>query len=75
MKLQYSSKYKLITRFLSVPFVFALMLITHNLFVLHRIWSFILRGGEFINYDDKNEPATILEIYKELKENRNEKTN
>jgi len=69
-KLQYTSNYRLIKRFISVPFILALLLITHNLFVLHRTWCFILRGGEYINYDAPDETESILEIYKELKEQR-----
>jgi hypothetical protein len=70
MKLQYTSKYRLIKRFLSVPFIFALLFITHTLFAFHRTWAFILRGGEYINYDAPDETESILEIYKELKEQR-----
>jgi len=70
MKLQYTSKMTLIKRFLSAPFILCLLIITHNIFVIQRWFSFLLRGGEYINYDDKDERVSILEIYKELKELR-----
>jgi hypothetical protein len=65
--MQYSSKFRLIKRFLSVPFVFGLLLVTHNLFVLRRTYHFILRGGEFINYDNENDNKSIQNIFEELK--------
>jgi hypothetical protein len=65
--MKYTSKYKLVKRLLSAPFVLGLLLVTHNLFVLVRWYNFIIRGGEFINYDNKNDFKTIQDIFEELK--------
>jgi hypothetical protein len=55
---------------LALPFVFALILIAHNLFVLKRTYHFLLYGGEYINFEE-NENQNVLEIYNMLKEIKN----
>lgn len=57
-------------RMLALPFVFALILIAHNLFVLKRTYHFLLYGGEYINFEE-NENQNVLEIYNMLKEIKN----
>lgn len=53
-------------RIIVSPFVFMLLFITHNLFVLRRFWHFLKFGGEYVNFEE-NEKATIQDIYNELK--------
>jgi hypothetical protein len=67
MGVKYTSKYRLIKRILSAPFVLGMLLVTHNLFVLVRVYNFITRGGEFINYDNKGDFKAIQDIFEELK--------
>ncbi len=64
---KYTSKYRLIKRILSAPFVFGILLVSHNLFVIARLYNFITRGGEFINYDNKSDFKAIQDIFEELK--------
>lgn len=66
-KISYSNWYRLVKRILSFPFVFGLLIIAHALFVLVRSFHFLLRGGEYINYDQKNDPKSIEDIYQLLK--------
>ena len=53
-------------RIIVSPFIFAILFITHNLFVLRRFWHFLKFGGEYINFEE-NEKATIRDILIELK--------
>ena len=59
---------KIFKRLLTTPFVFGLILISHNWEVLRRIFYFIKYGGEFINYR-KNDSKTVLDLYNILKIN------
>jgi hypothetical protein len=65
--MKYTSKYRLLKRILVAPFVLGILLVTHNLFVLSRIYHFLTRGGEFINYDNKGDFKAIQDIFEELK--------
>jgi hypothetical protein len=65
--MKYTSKIRLIKRLLSAPFILGLLLVTHNLFVFVRWYHFIVRGGEFINYDNKGDFKAIQDIFEELK--------
>jgi ABC-type dipeptide/oligopeptide/nickel transport system ATPase component len=67
------NKRNFLIRIISLPFVFAIILIAHNLFVLKRTCHFIMFGGEYINFEE-NERENIQEIFKmlkEIKENQN----
>lgn len=66
------NKMRFVHRLIAFPFVFAIIFIAHNLFVLKRTWHYILYGGEYINFEE-NERINMLEIYnmlKEIKENQ-----
>ena len=63
------NKRRIIQRLIALPFVFSIMLIAHNMFVLKRMWYYILYGGEYVNFEE-NERDSVLEIYKMLKEIR-----
>lgn len=39
------------TRILAFPFVFALVFIAHNSFVIKRMWHFLRYGGEYVNFE------------------------
>lgn len=67
-KITYSNWYRLTKRIISFPFVLGLLIMAHGLFVIVRTFSFLIRGGEFINYDNKNDPKSIQNIYELLKE-------
>ncbi len=56
-----------IIRIISSPFILGLVLITHISFAFKRTFDFIRYGGEFSNYD-KNERATIQDVYEKLKQ-------
>jgi hypothetical protein len=60
----------LFLRLLASPFVFALVFIKFNYSIIERTISFIIHGGEWINYD-KDKP-TIKDIFEELKKQRND---
>lgn len=60
------NKRNIVLRLLVSPFVFALLFIAHNLFVIKRFYHFLKFGGEYINFE-QNEKATIQDIYNELK--------
>ena len=65
---------KFALRLITWPFVFALMFIFHNLFVLKRTYHFLKYGGEYINFE-QDERATIQGIFnmlKEIREKQNE---
>ena len=61
------NKRKFGLRLITFPFVFALIFISHNLFVLKRTYHFLKYGGEYINFE-QNEKATIQGIFEMLKE-------
>lgn len=63
------NKRNFLLRLIVFPFVFALMLITHTVFVLKRTYHFLRYGGEYINCEE-NERETILGIFNMLKEMR-----
>lgn len=57
------------------PFVFGIIFIAHNFFVLKRTYHFLKYGGEYVNFE-KNESENIvgiLKMLKEMKEERGEK--
>ncbi len=58
---------KFALRLITCPFVFALIFISHNLFVLKRTYHFLKYGGEYINFE-QDERATIQGIFEMLKE-------
>lgn len=62
----------LIRRFIALPFVFAIILLAHMAFVLHRTWHFLLYGGEYVNFErpERETIAGIFEMLKEIKENQ-----
>ncbi len=65
---------KFTLRLITCPFVFALIFISHNLFVLKRTYHFLKYGGEYINFE-QDERATIqgiFEMLKEIREKQNE---
>jgi len=66
------NKHRLVIRLISLPFVFCLLLITHNVFVVKRTFHFIMYGGEYINFEE-NERHSILDIYNMLKELKDKK--
>ena len=65
-KMKFSTPYKLMLRIISLPFIFGILFVTHNLFVLKRVYMFFLYGGEFIQYS-KDEAKTIKDVYDTLK--------
>jgi len=60
------NKRNFIPRIIVSPFILAILLISHNLFVIKRFWHFLKFGGEYINFE-QNERATIQDIYDQLK--------
>jgi len=66
------NKRNFIVRIIAFPFVFALIFIAHNIFVIKRTFHFLKYGGEYVNFEE-NEKPTILEIYKMLKEMKEER--
>ena len=67
------NKHKIILRLLVSPIILLLLIITY-LFSAIKRWVLFLRwGGEWINYD-KNDRATIDDIYQELKSKGNKFT-
>ncbi len=68
------NKRKFGLRLITFPFVFALIFIAHNLFVLKRTYHFLKYGGEYINFE-QNEKATVNDLFnmlKEIREKQNE---
>lgn len=59
-------------RLIVAPFVFALIFIAHNFFVLQRTYHFLKYGGEYLNFEE-NERETISGIFNMLKEMRENK--
>lgn len=57
---------KVFKRIIVSPFVFGLLLTTHIFFVFKRTWGFLKYGGEWIDYNKKNEVKTIKDIYNKL---------
>lgn len=57
----------LILRIIIFPFVLIIILIKYNYHAFRNVYLFLLHGGEWITYA-RDEQATILEIFKELKE-------
>jgi hypothetical protein len=74
MKKAEFNKRNFLIRLIAAPFIFGLLLITHNFFALKRFWHFLKFGGEYVNFE-KDERHTILEIYKMLEEMKNERKN
>ncbi len=75
MKNKNFNKRRLANRIIAFPFVFAIMFIAHNIFVLKRMWHYLKFGGEYVNFEE-NERETIsgiFEMLKEIKENQNNK--
>lgn len=60
-------------RIISLPFVFAIIFIAHNLFVLKRTWHYLRYGGEYVNYEE-NERENMAGIFEMLKEIRSHQT-
>ncbi len=61
-------------RLIVSPFIFALIFIAHNLFVIKRFWHFLKFGGEYINFEE-DESATIKDILAELKKQNEQNEN
>lgn len=61
-------------RLISLPFVFALIFISHNLFVLKRTYHYIMYGGEYVNFEENEREtmAGIFEMLKEIRQNQQE---
>jgi len=55
----------LILRILVLPFILGILLITYNFYAIRRAYLFLIYGGEWINYDDKDK-ITIKMIYDKL---------
>lgn len=66
---------RLIKRLLVFPFFFGIMFITHNWFVLKRMYQFLKYGGEATIYkvNDKHSINEIFEIQKEILSIKKEK--
>ena len=74
--MKFSSVFKLILRIISLPLVFCLFLVLHNLHVIRKTILFFRYGGEFIHYD-KDDSVTIKNLYTEMikrDESRNSNT-
>ena len=71
--MKYNRK-KFALRLITWPFVFALIFISHNLFVLKRTYHFLKYGGEYINFeqDERATIQSIFEMLKEIREKQNE---
>jgi hypothetical protein len=63
---------KYIIRILVLPFLACITSIGLIIWLFKYLYHFLLNGGEFIVYLDKNEPETIGKIYTLLKK-QNEK--
>lgn len=59
----------LILRVLAFPFVLGLIIIKYNYHAIRNACLFLKYGGEWITYA-KGDRNTILDIYKEIKDNR-----
>lgn len=76
MKNKKFNKRNLLSRIIALPFIACLILISHLIFSLKRIYHFCMYGGEYLNFEE-NEVQNILGIYnmlKEIKENGHNKT-
>ncbi|MCE5332733.1 MAG: hypothetical protein LLF95_11425 [Bacteroidales bacterium] len=62
-----------IRRIISLPFVFGIILIAHNLFVLKRTYHYLMYGGEYVNFEE-NERDSMVGIFEMLKEIRSHQT-
>ena len=62
---------KILLRILVAPFIACIILISHLVFALHRIYLFIRYGGEFIGYEP-NDKITIKDLYIQLQLLQNE---
>ena len=62
----------LILRILSFPVVAILFFMAMIMAYLEWVRKYILYGGEFIVYEDKNERKTIKDIYLMMKEKNKE---
>ena len=67
MKDKKFNKHRFAQRILFLPFVIGIIFVAHNLFVINRIFHFIIYGGEYINFEE-NERRTINEIFEMLKD-------
>jgi len=63
-----------IRRLIALPFVAAILLISHLAFVIKRIWHYLLYGGEYVNFEEneRESMAAIFKMLKEIKENQNQ---
>jgi len=59
-----------IRRIIALPFIFIIIFISHNTFVLRRTYFYLMFGGEYINFEE-NERESISEIFEMLKEIKN----
>jgi hypothetical protein len=59
----------LLLRLWALPFVFCIIVIKYNYHAIRNACLFLRYGGEWITYA-KGDRNTILDIYKELKDNR-----
>lgn len=59
---------RIIKRILVYPFVLAIILISYNIHGLRNSILFLMHGGEWNTYN-KDDQATIQDIYMELKKN------
>jgi len=72
MKNMKFNKRHFIHRLIASPFVFAILIIAHGMFVVKRFYHFLLFGGEYVNFEE-NEKESVSEIFlmlKEIKENQ-----
>jgi len=66
------NKRRFLLRIIALPFVFGIIFISHNYFVLKRTYHYLKFGGEYVNFEE-NERANILGIYNMLKEIKKER--
>ena len=70
--MEYSSKFKLISRLIASPFVLGIVVTTFLMYAIRKWLLFVRYGGEWITYTPK-EVKTIEDIYKHLKTNQNDR--
>jgi hypothetical protein len=61
---------KYIFRFIALPFVFGLNFLANLRMVFKNCWYFILYGGEFVHFMNKDTQVTLAEILKKVSDDK-----
>ena len=69
------NKRNFIRRIIALPFVFAIIFIAHNAFVLKRTFHYFMYGGEYVNFEEneRDSMAAIFEMLKEIRSHQSDR--